>query len=63
MFLFGSDNGIILRSSVGEVLGYTLELDEEAYLGSSDGFLVVLMMSHLRVYCLRTHLDHKLKLY
>ena len=49
-FMFGSDEGIILSSAVGEVLGFTLGLDEGAYMGSSDGFLMVSMMSQLRVH-------------
>ena len=47
--MFGSDEGIILSSDVGEVLGSTLDLDEVEYLVSSDGSLMVSMMSHLRV--------------
>ena len=39
--MFGYDEGIILSSDVGEVLGYTLGLDEEADLGYSDGSLMV----------------------
>ena len=50
--MFGSDEGIILSSAVGGVLGSTLGLDEGAYLGSSDVSLMVSMMSHLRVNCL-----------
>ena len=51
-FMFGSDEGIILSSDVGEVLGSTLDLDEVEYLVSSDGSLMVSMISHLRVNCL-----------
>ena len=56
--MFGSDEGIILSSAVGEVLGSTIGIYEVAYMGSSDGSQVVSMISHLRFYCLRTHLDH-----
>ena len=61
--MFCSDEGIILRSDVGEGLGYKLGLDEGADMGSSDGSLMVSMMSHLRVHFLRTHLDHMMELY
>ena len=50
--MFGSDEVIILSSAVGVVLDYTLRLDEGAYLGSSDGYLMVSMISQLRVNCL-----------
>ena len=50
--MFGSDEGIILSSAVFGVLGSTLGLDEGTYLGSSDGSLMVSMISHLRVNCL-----------
>ena len=52
IFLFGSDEGIILSSAVDVMVGSTLGLDEGAYLGYSDGSLIVSMMSHLRVNCL-----------
>ena len=61
--MFGSDEGIILSSDVGEFLGSTLGIDEGVYLGSSYGSLVVSMVSHLRVNCLRTNLDHTMELY
>ena len=47
--MFCSDEGIILRSDVGELLGSTLGIDEGKDLDSSDGSLMVSMMSHLRV--------------
>ena len=61
--MFGYDDVIILISDVGEVFGSTLDIYEVVYMGSSDGSLTVLMMSQLRVYLLRTHLDRTLKLY
>ena len=47
--MFGSNEGLILISAVGGMLGSTLGLDEGAYLRSSDGSLMVSMMSHLGV--------------
>ena len=57
-FLFSYDEGIILSSAVGEVLGYIIGLYEGSDMGSSDVPMMVSMMSHLRVNGLRTHLDH-----
>ena len=51
-FLFGSYECIILSSAVVGVLCSTLGLGEGEYLESSDGSLMVSMMSHLRVNCL-----------
>ena len=56
--MFGYDEGIILSFYVGEVIASTLGLNEGADLDSLDGSLMVSMMPHLRVRCLRTHLDH-----
>ena len=60
--MFGSDEGIILISSVSEVLGFTLGLDGGKDMEYSDGSLMVSMMSNLRVHCLSTHLDHTMEL-
>ena len=51
-FMFGSDEGIILSSAVGEVIGSTLGIDEGEYMRYSDGSLIVSRISHLRVHCL-----------
>ena len=61
--MFGSDEGIILSSAVGEVLGSTIGIYGGADLDSSDGSLMILMISQLRANCLRTHLDHTMELY
>ena len=60
--MFGSDEGIILSFSFGEVIGPTLGIYEGSDLDSSYGSLMVSMMSHLRVHCLKTHLDHTMEL-
>ena len=61
--MFGSDEGLIISSDIGEVLLSTLGIDEGAYLGSSDGSWMVSIMSHLRVHCLRTHLDDTVEMH
>ena len=48
--MFGSDEGLIISSDIGEVLLSTLGIDEGAYLGSSDGSWMVSIMSHVRVH-------------
>ena len=43
----GLDEGIILGYALGEVLGYTLGYADETELHSSDGYLMVPMMTNL----------------